>query len=91
MNFRDPITKYSSIGGYLFNISFLKTAFRPEFYLYDIRQTGPSELTSRWCMRMFPPSPLPTLWRPTMTFTGESIYGIDPATGKRPPAGASIW
>jgi hypothetical protein len=41
---------------YLFNIGFLKAFFNPEFYLLDLRRTGPWELTSRWAMVMYFPS-----------------------------------
>ena len=36
--FRDPITKHDSLSGYLFNISLLKTLFRPLFQLHWVKQ-----------------------------------------------------
>jgi hypothetical protein len=37
VDFRDPITRYTSIQGYLFNIQFLRRAFDPLFVLHDLR------------------------------------------------------
>lgn len=42
-------------------------------------QTGPYEITTRWTMVMkFMPLP----WKPELVFTGTSIMGINPETGK---------
>ncbi|KAF8034425.1 hypothetical protein BT93_C0662 [Corymbia citriodora subsp. variegata] len=79
VKFRDPITKHDTISGYLFNIAFLKTVFRPDFQLHWVKQTGPYEITTRWTMVMkFMPLP----WKPELIFTGTSIMGINPETGK---------
>ncbi|KAK3436555.1 hypothetical protein EUGRSUZ_C01104 [Eucalyptus grandis] len=79
VKFRDPITKHDTISGYLFNIAFLKTVFRPDFQLHWAKQTGPYEITTRWTMVMkFMPLP----WKPELVFTGTSIMGINPETGK---------
>ncbi|KAM0923108.1 hypothetical protein ACQ4PT_005684 [Festuca glaucescens] len=40
VRFRDPITRYDDIDGYLANINLLKIIFRPDFYLHDAKQ-GP--------------------------------------------------
>ncbi|VAI77864.1 unnamed protein product [Triticum turgidum subsp. durum] len=75
VRFRDPITRYDDIDGYLANISLLKVIFRPDFYLHDAKQTGPYEITTRWTMVMkF--SLLP--WKPELVFTGLSIMGVNP-------------
>lgn len=42
-------------------------------------QSGPNELTTRWTMKMYFKL-LP--WQPELVFTGLSIYGINPATGR---------
>ncbi|XP_074281031.1 uncharacterized protein LOC141605975 [Silene latifolia] len=77
--FRDPITKHDTIAGYLFNISFLKLVFSPNFQLHSAKQTGPYEITTRWTMVMkFMPLP----WKPELVFTGTSVMGINPETGK---------
>ncbi|XP_041003714.1 uncharacterized protein LOC121249108 isoform X1 [Juglans microcarpa x Juglans regia] len=79
VKFRDPITKHDTISGYLFNIALLKTLFRPEFQLHWVKQTGPYEITTRWTMIMrFILLP----WKPELVFTGTSIMGINPETGK---------
>lgn len=79
MNFEDPITKYDSLSGYLFNIQMLRILFRPIFELQKTYQTGPNEITTRWTMEMdF--SLLP--WKPKLVFTGLSIYGVNPETGR---------
>lgn len=79
VKFRDPITKHDSISGYLFNITLLKNLFRPQFFLHWVKQTGTYEITTRWTMVMkFMLLP----WKPELVFTGTSIMGINPQTGK---------
>ncbi|GAB2300373.1 hypothetical protein Dimus_034414 [Dionaea muscipula] len=79
VKFRDPITRHDSISGYLFNIALLKRLFNPNFQLHWVKQTGPYEITTRWTMIMrFVLLP----WNPELTFTGTSIMGINPDTGK---------
>ncbi|PON41608.1 SOUL heme-binding protein [Trema orientale] len=79
VKFRDPITKHDSVSGYLFNIALLKNLFRPEFLLHWVKQTGPYEITTRWTMVMkFVLLP----WKPELVFTGTSVMGINPETGK---------
>ncbi|KAK6945037.1 Protein of unknown function DUF2358 [Dillenia turbinata] len=79
VNFRDPITKHDSIGGYLFNIALLKKLFRPLFDLHWVKQTGPYEITTRWTMVMtFVLLP----WKPELVFTGTSVMGVNPETKK---------
>ncbi|KAJ9163252.1 hypothetical protein P3X46_022941 [Hevea brasiliensis] len=79
VKFRDPITKHDSISGYLFNIALLKVLFRPQFFLHWVKQTGPYEITTRWTMVMkFTLLP----WKPELIFTGTSVMGINPDTGK---------
>ncbi|CAD7700127.1 unnamed protein product [Ostreobium quekettii] len=86
VEFRDPISSYNSIRGYLFNIQFLRRVFSPTFELHDIRQTGDFEITSRWTMTMeVAPTKgtiLRQLWDPKLVFTGVSIYGLNPSNGK---------
>ncbi|CAK9154444.1 unnamed protein product [Ilex paraguariensis] len=79
VKFRDPITKHDTIGGYLFNIALLKKLFSPDFELHWVKQTGPYEITTRWTMVMrFILLP----WKPELAFTGTSVMGINPVTGK---------
>ncbi|XP_008242705.1 PREDICTED: uncharacterized protein LOC103341005 isoform X1 [Prunus mume] len=79
VKFRDPITKHDTITGYLLNISFLKIVFTPKFQLHWVKQTGPYEITTRWTMVMkFIPLP----WKPELVFTGTSVMGINPESGK---------
>jgi hypothetical protein len=52
VNFLDPITKYSNVQGYMFNIRMLKGVFDPLFELHDIKQTAQYEITTRWTMTM---------------------------------------
>ncbi|MED6115908.1 hypothetical protein PIB30_095164 [Stylosanthes scabra] len=77
--FRDPITKHDTLGGYLFNISLLKTLFSPHFHLHSVKQTGPYEITTRWTMVM---KFILLLWKPELVFTGTSVMGINPENGK---------
>uniref|UniRef100_A0A7S0WVG3 SOUL heme-binding protein n=1 Tax=Pyramimonas obovata TaxID=1411642 RepID=A0A7S0WVG3_9CHLO len=81
--FQDPITNYDGIEGYLFNIQFLRRVFEPTFVLHNVRRTGPYELTTRWTMGMkLGWFPLKQFWMPSFMFTGTSIMGINPETGK---------
>ena len=86
VDFEDPITKHSNLGGYLANIAFLKTVFAPTFTLLDIRATGRFEITTRWAMEMKPtftrllPGVLQRYWNPVLNFTGTSILTVDPYT-----------
>lgn len=86
VKFEDPITKYSSVQGYVFNIKLLRRVFAPTFQLHDIKQTAPHELTTRWTMSMQLAfnkyNPLRRWWDPQLLFTGTSIMGINPSTGR---------
>lgn len=42
VEFRDPITKYDTLNGYLINIAVLRTIFRPIFELHSVKQVGQS-------------------------------------------------
>ncbi|KAH7849420.1 hypothetical protein Vadar_017539 [Vaccinium darrowii] len=79
VKFRDPITKYDSLSGYLFNIDMLKMIFRPDFQLHWVKQTGPFEITTRWTVVM---THVLLPWKPGLVLTGTSIMGINPDTGK---------
>ncbi|EFJ39895.1 hypothetical protein VOLCADRAFT_84753 [Volvox carteri f. nagariensis] len=76
--FEDPITKYDSREGYVFNIRLLRTLFNITFDLHSISVTGPDSVTARWTMEMVMWL-LP--WRPNLTFTGRTVYKVDPRTG----------
>eukprot|EP00208_Stichococcus_sp_RCC1054_P000489 CAMPEP_0206140442 /NCGR_PEP_ID=MMETSP1473-20131121/9492_1 /ASSEMBLY_ACC=CAM_ASM_001109 /TAXON_ID=1461547 /ORGANISM="Stichococcus sp, Strain RCC1054" /LENGTH=369 /DNA_ID=CAMNT_0053534595 /DNA_START=232 /DNA_END=1341 /DNA_ORIENTATION=+ len=86
VKFRDPLTKYDTVWGYTFNIQFLRRIFGPDFILHDLRQSGKYEITSRWTMSMKLTfnqiSPLRKWWDPELVFTGVSIMGLNPETGK---------
>lgn len=81
VKFSDPLTKYETFAGYDFNIKMLKRVFAPTYEMHTIYQSGENELTTRWTMVMSLP-PFPFVWKPTLTFTGTSIMGIDPQTKK---------
>lgn len=84
VEFQDPITTYSSLQGYLFNISLLKRLFAPIYVMHDIKATGENEITARWTMTMqftwngF----IRDFWNPSLVVTGISIYGLNPENGK---------
>lgn len=86
VRFEDPITKYSSVQGYVFNIKLLRRVFAPTFQLHDIKQTSQYELTTRWTMSMQLTfnkyNPLRKWWDPQLLFTGTSIMGVNPSTGR---------
>ena len=52
MAFEDPLTRYDTLSGYLFNIQMLRRVFAPTFQLHDVKRTGELELTTRWTMGM---------------------------------------
>ncbi|KAM1155316.1 hypothetical protein ACFX2B_025988 [Malus domestica] len=79
VKFKDPITKHDTITGYLLNIAFLKIVFMPKFQLHWAKQTGPYEFTTWWTMVM---NFIPLPWKPERIFTGTSVMGINPETGK---------
>lgn len=81
--FQDPLTQYDGIQGYLFNIQFLRRVFTPWFVLHSVTETKPCELTTRWTMGMkMGWVPFAALWTPEFVFTGTSIMGINPDSGK---------
>ncbi|CAH9125036.1 unnamed protein product [Cuscuta epithymum] len=79
VKFRDPITRHDNIDGYLLNIAALKLLFRPKFSLHWVKQTGGSEITTRWTMGM---KFLPLPWQPELVFTGTSVMTVNPETKK---------
>jgi len=84
VEFRDPITNYNSLSGYLFNIQMLKQVFDPVLELHDIRAIGPYAVLSRWTMTMdfTPARVLPIPWKPRLMFSGTSTYCFNPANGR---------
>lgn len=75
--FRDPITSYNTIQGYVSNIKFLRTIFRPKFTLHNIKQTGEDEISFRWTMDMV----VAGIDR-ELVFTGTSKLGVNPRTNR---------
>ncbi len=87
VEFLDPITRYSDVKGYLFNIGMLRNVFSPiKFELHDLRLTAPHDVTTRWTMSMsFAPAKwlnLSKWWDPCLIFTGTSTYGFNQGSGK---------
>ncbi|KAF5840983.1 regulatory factor, effector binding domain-containing protein [Dunaliella salina] len=84
VEFRDPITQYDNLQGYLFNIQMLKQVFDPVIEMHDIRAIGPYAVLTRWTMTMFfiPARLLPIPFKPTLQFTGTSTYGFNPENGR---------
>eukprot|EP01023_Acetabularia_acetabulum_P034175 TRINITY_DN3209_c0_g1_i1.p1 TRINITY_DN3209_c0_g1~~TRINITY_DN3209_c0_g1_i1.p1 ORF type:complete len:403 (-),score=60.35 TRINITY_DN3209_c0_g1_i1:106-1314(-) len=86
VDFRDPVTKYDNIQGYIFNIKMLKNVFSPDYIMHDIRKTGENEITTRWTMEM--PfflgkiDPIKNFYQPKMQFTGTSVMGYNPLSKK---------
>jgi hypothetical protein len=108
----DPITRYTTLDGYLFNIQMLRRVFAPSFLLHSVTRTGPlqarsrhafarmhartharmhaalrnfcgAQLTTRWTMAMkVAVNPLAALWSPELLFTGVSILGVNPDSGR---------
>ncbi|MCL7032282.1 hypothetical protein MKW94_014154 [Papaver nudicaule] len=79
LRFRDPITKYDSIYGYLAYIFMLKNLFKPEIQLHYVKQTGPYEISTRWTAMM---KLMTVPWKPRLVVTGTSIMHINPENHK---------
>ncbi|KAI3906289.1 hypothetical protein MKW92_004052 [Papaver armeniacum] len=79
LRFRDPITKYDSIYGYLAYIFMLKNFFKPEIQLHYVKQTGPYEISTRWTAIM---KLMTVPWKPRLVLTGTSIMHINPENHK---------
>ena len=47
MRFEDPVVKYASLDGFIFNVQALRTAFKVQFNLLDISVNGPEEIRTR--------------------------------------------
>lgn len=47
ITFIDPISKYTNIDGYSFNVALLTNVFDNKFELFDIAITGPNTITAR--------------------------------------------
>ena len=80
VDFEDPISSYSTIGGYMANINMLRRLFKPDFRLFSVVATGENELTTRWRMLMDHLSSVPFTgkdWRPRLAFSGVSIMRFD--------------
>ena len=50
MRFQDPVANYSSLDGFIFNVQALRTAFKVQFDLHDIKVNGPEEIRTRWAV-----------------------------------------
>jgi len=80
MAFEDPLTRYDTLSGYLFNIQMLRRVFAPTFQLHDVKRTGELELTTRWTMGMrLAANPLQV--RPQSCVAGG--LGVDERRGSR--------
>lgn len=87
VDFKDPITSFNSLEGYLFNIQFLRRAFNPKFELHEIWASDDRSVTTRWTMTMdfTLTQNLPLInqiFKPTIIFTGTSTYVYNPLSGK---------
>jgi hypothetical protein len=83
MAFEDPLTRYDTLSGYLFNIQMLRRVFAPTFTLHAVARTGELQLTTRWTMGMrLAANPLQALWSPQLCFTGVSVLGVNSETRK---------
>jgi hypothetical protein len=88
MYFEDPISKYTNYIGYKANIVFLRNFLAPIYEIWDIKQDPDNEweMLVRWSftMQFWFNRWLPTkvIWDPRLVFTGITVLGVDPKTGK---------
>ena len=47
LRFQDPVVDYSSLDGFIFNVQALRTAFKAQLDLHDIKVNGPEEIRTR--------------------------------------------
>lgn len=76
VEFADPLASFRGVGAYKLNIAFLRRAFSPTLLTHSVLRTGPAEITTRWTMSM--KAPVLT----DAVFTGTSVYGLNPSTGR---------
>lgn len=86
--FEDPISKYTNFTGYRANITFLRNLFAPIYEIHDLRQS-PQKEHEIWCKWTFSMqfwfnryNPFRFIWDPRLVFTGTTILGVDPESGK---------
>ncbi|CAL8463772.1 g3306 [Coccomyxa elongata] len=86
MLFSDPISKFTFFRGYQFNVQFLRYFLAPIYELHEVRQAGENAILVKWSWTMnfwwnrF--NPLKIIWDPRLVFSGFSVLGYNPATGK---------
>ncbi|KAK9824687.1 hypothetical protein WJX72_012392 [[Myrmecia] bisecta] len=77
--FEDPVSRYGDLNGFMTNIRLLRTLFDIRFDLHKSAINKPMEIVTRWTMTMKVKA---APWRPALTFTGRSYYGVNLSTGK---------
>eukprot|EP00884_Botryococcus_braunii_P014203 jgi/Botrbrau1/22784/Bobra.0132s0110.1 len=77
--FEDPIVRYEGIDAFELNLRLLRTIFQVSLCVHKVEITGPTEITSRWTMTL---KPRLLAWRPPLTFTGQSKYGVNTFDGR---------
>jgi hypothetical protein len=85
--FRDPMTtNLNSFRAYQFICQFLRYFLAPIFELHEVRQAGEQEILVKWSWTMNfwwnRYTPFKLVWDPRLVFTGITILGYNPDTGK---------
>lgn len=87
MYFRDPITtNFNSFRVYQFVVQFLRYFLAPIYEVHEVRQAGDTSILVKWSWTMNfwwnRYNPLKALWDPRLAFTGLTVLGYHPNTGK---------
>lgn len=85
--FRDPISNnLNSFRGYQLEVQFLRYFLAPIFELHEVKQVGDHEILVKWSWTMNfwwnRYNPFKFFWDPQLAFSGVSILGFNPETGK---------
>ncbi|KAK9804190.1 hypothetical protein WJX72_000175 [[Myrmecia] bisecta] len=84
--FRDPITNVSFFRGYQFVVQFLRFFLAPIYELHEVQQAGEQEILVKWSWTMNfwwnRYTPFKYFWDPRFAFSGLTILGYNPDTGK---------
>lgn len=79
--FSDPMSSFNSRTGYTLNIKALATLFKTSFELFEVSQSGPNAIHTRWTLSLTPKVALLLPWEPTAVISGVSDYEVDAASG----------
>ena len=81
IQFSDPMATFNNRTGYVLNVKALATLFRTSFELFEVSQSGPTSIHTRWTLSLTPKVALILPWNPQAVISGVSDYEVDAASG----------